>query len=35
MTDEALEQMRNDVAYLMDRQAILDCIASHERRRQP
>ena len=31
MTADDLEQLRRDVAYLMDRQAILDCIASHAR----
>jgi ketosteroid isomerase-like protein len=29
MSDNELDQLRRDVAYLMDRQAILDCIASH------
>jgi hypothetical protein len=29
MSTDDLEQLRRDVAYLMDRQAILDCIASH------
>ena len=31
MSADELEQLRRDVAYLMDRQAILDCIASHAR----
>jgi len=31
MSTDDLEQLRRDVAYLMDRQAILDCIASHDR----
>jgi len=31
MSVDELEQLRRDVAYLMDRQAILDCVASHAR----
>ena len=31
MTDVDLAQLQRDVQYLMDRQAILDCIASHAR----
>ena len=31
MSADELEQLRRDVTYLMDRQAILDCIASHAR----
>lgn len=31
MSDTTLEQLRQDVRYLMDRSAILDCIASHAR----
>jgi hypothetical protein len=30
-TDDSLEQLRRDVQYLKDRQAILDCIARHAR----
>ncbi len=30
-TDEELEQLHRKIHYLMDRQAILDCIASHAR----
>jgi hypothetical protein len=30
-TGEDLEDLRRDIRYLMDRQAILDCIASHAR----
>ena len=29
--DNELEQLKRDVRYLMDRQAILDCIARHAR----
>ena len=31
MSDTTLEQLRQDVRYLIDRSAILDCIASHAR----
>ena len=31
MSDTTLEQLQRDVRYLMDRSAILDCIASHAR----
>jgi hypothetical protein len=31
MTDLELEQLQRDVVYLLDRQAIFDCIASHAR----
>jgi hypothetical protein len=31
MTDDDLRELRRDVDHLMDRQAILDCIASHAR----
>src|SRR5215510_10638361 len=31
MSPDDLEQLRRDIAYLMDRQAILDCVASHAR----
>jgi ketosteroid isomerase-like protein len=31
MTDDELRQLRRNVEYLLDRQAILDCIASHAR----
>ena len=31
MTDNELEQLRQDVQYLKDRQAIYDCIALHAR----
>jgi hypothetical protein len=30
-TADSLEQLRRDVQYLKDRQAILDCIARHAR----
>jgi SnoaL-like protein len=31
MTDDELRELRRDVDHMMDRQAILDCIASHAR----
>lgn len=31
MSDTTLEQLRQDVRYLMDRSAIVDCIAGHAR----
>jgi hypothetical protein len=31
MTDDELHELRREVGYLLDRQAILDCIASHAR----
>ena len=31
MTDDELRELRRDVDHLLDRQAIIDCIASHAR----